>query len=424
MSGTGKMLGSIIVSIMMATSANAQTVSMTGDYTESSGRIVNIPNNQPVITCCAGGNPNVAPTNDARCHGARITIYDPAAGPFAYFTPENGVPAVGSTLMGGLGVGDTFTVPSGFFRQEPAVAGVSVGGPVVNAAVIWISSAFTAQMPGAGRTNALPAPASTNVMRAQGTGAIPGQPGRPVGPPTTIVEVMDNTGTTDTGTLTYIEGPNKFGGTMGALLDGGANLYIFTDAFNAPFPSAYTPVIGLQPVGDPAVTLMERNGVGWNVPITGGQDAGTVFGPTGAGIVPCATSLPALPVGCNQPSNIPPVAGILDVGNFLPAATSTKFVFPWTTGTVQVIVNAVRGAQGTFTETLTGMGYDTTTATPGVRNVGLVAGSYTTRTSGVGTLLGLQVIGANLQLTPEPASAVALFAGVGLLGFAARRRRN
>ncbi len=432
MFSTSRIVGSLVLSLAMTTSASAQFVSMTGEYTESNGFVVNIPNNQPLITCggtTASPNPNLTPTNDARCHGVRRTIYTPGqGGPFGdldFFTPATGVPdrlAV-KTIAGGLGTGDQFTVPTSFFGQDPVSPGISVGGPVIDNAVIWISSAFTARMPAAAR--GVGPPASTRQMRAQGTGAIPGQTGRPAGPPAVIVNVMDNADTSDTGTVTYTEGPNKFGGTMSVLLDGVANLYIKTAAFDAGFPSAYTPVLARQPVGDATVTLMERNGAGWNYPIAGGQAPGTVFGPTGTAIVPCNSALPAAPAGCNVPPNIPPPASkIIDVGNALPAATSTKYAFPWTTGTVVNIVNAVRGPQGTFTETLTGMGYDTTVATPGVRNVGLVAGSYTNRTAGTGVQLASQLVGINLRLTPEPASAVALFTGVGLLGFAAARRRR
>lgn len=422
MFSTSRIIGSFVLSLAMTmtTTASAQFVSMTGEYTESNGFVVNIPNNQPLVACGAG--PITAPDNDARCHGVRRTIYQPALGPLNFFTPQTGVPdRIANTLMGGLAVGDQFTVPTSFFGQSPATPGVSVGGPVIDNAVIWISSAFTARMPAAAR--GVDAPASTRVMRQQGTAAIPGQPGRPLGAPAVIASPMVSGLSNDTGTVTYTEGPNKFGGTMSVLLDGVAQLFIKTDAFNAPFPTAYTPVLARQPVGDPTVALNERNGAGWNYPILGGQAAGTVFGPTGTNIVPCNSVLPASPAGCNELSNNPPIAAPLDFGNFLPAATSTKFAFPWTTGTVVNVVNAVRGAQGTFTETLTGMGYDTTAATPGVRNVGLVAGSYTNRRAGTGVQLASQLVGINLRLTPEPASAVALFTGVGLLGFAARRRR-
>lgn len=423
MSNVFRLMGAVALVLVATTTAQAQFVSMTGDYTESNGFVVNIPNNQPNVVCGAGGNINVKPTNDARCHGVRRTIYQPAGGALFFATPQTGVPdrLANKTIMGGLAVGDTFTVPTHFFGQDPNPGG-SLGGPVINNAVIWISSAFTARMPAAAR-NVAP-PASTRVMRPQGVGAIPGQPGRPVGAPDTRTVVMvPKPGSNDTGEMLYKEGPNKFGGTMALLLDGVANLYIKTAAFDAFFPSAYTPVLAHQPVGDAPVTFMERNAMGWNYPVLGSQAAGFVHGPTGAGIVECDVNLPATPAGCND-VQAPLEAGILDVGNFLPVATSTKYAFPWTTGQITAVVHAVRGAQGTFTETLTGKGYDTTAATPGVRNVGLVAGSYTARLAGSGNQLASQIVGINLRLTPEPASAVALFAGVGLLGFAAARRRR
>jgi hypothetical protein len=421
-----RLIGAIALMVVGTTAAQAQFVTMGGQYTESNGFVVNIPNNQPNVICGAGGNINATPVNDARCHGVRRTIYQPAFGPLNFATPQTGVPtrATVPTIMGGLNAGDTFTVPTGFFGQTPPTFGVNdEAGPVINNAVIWISSGFTGRMPAAAR--AVNPPASTRIMRKQGNGPIAGQPLRPTGAPAVRNVVMiPPAGSSDTGSVTYTEGPNKFGGTMAVLLDGVADLYIKTAAFDAYFPTAYTPVLGVQHVGDPTVSLMERNAAGWDYGVLGGQIAGVVYGPTGTGISPCPLVLPATPPNCNQP---PPFSNysmkVLDVGNFLPAATSTKKMFPWTTGSVTMVVHAVRGASGTFTETLTGMGYDDDSVS-GVRNVGLVAGSYTARTAGTGKELASQVVGINIQFTPEPASAIALFAGVGLLGFAAARRRS
>jgi hypothetical protein len=231
-------------------------------------------------------------------------------------------------------------------------------------------------------------------------------------------------GSGDTGTVTYTEGPNKFGGTMAALLDGTSRLFIKSAGFDALFPTIYTPVLATQPVGNASVNLAERNGMGWDYVVAGGQASGAIFGLSGTGIVPCASGVvPATPAGCNQPPATVPGLGAIPLGP-LPAATSLKHVFPWTTGTITNVVHAVRGAPRTFTQTLTVMGYDTTTATPGVRNVGLVAGSYSARVSGPGSELNNQLIGMNLSFTPEPGATVALFAGIGLLSVMAARRRR
>ncbi len=99
---------------------------------------------------------------------------------------------------------------------------------------------------------------------------------------------------------------------------------------------------------------------------------------------------------------------------------STRHLFAWTTGTVSNLVNALR-PQGVFTNTITGMGYDTIgTSRFGApqRNVGLVAGSYTIRTStGTGeTNISIQTIGLDLQFAPEPQPTIGLIGVLGLLG--------
>ena len=435
-----RVFGAVALMVLGTSAVQAQTVSMSGEYHESSGRAVEIPQIGQASNCGAGGGNTAAPSapGDARCHGGRQTIYQPALGPLkGYVKPATGVQNVVTGIVpGGLAKGSTFTVPTGFFaRTAPAAISVSpVEAAVVDNAVIWIETAFTAQLPAAGRLNT--PPASTRVMRKQdplGTGAaIPGQPLRPVGTSTNVrvVNMVPPVGSNDSGTITYTEGPNKFGGTMSGLLRGEALLWIKSTGFDALFPSAYTPVLATQPVGNPPSvipTLMSRNGMGWDYLVTGGQPSGQIWGLSGTSIVLCSAGVvPVMPLGCNQPPatvpNPAPSKGI-DLGPIAPA-TSVKHVFPWTTGTVTNVVHAVRGAPQTFTETLTAMGYDTTAMTAGVRNVGLVAGSYTARIADTGNELGSQLIGINLTFTPEPGATVALFAGIGLLGLAAARRRS
>ena len=96
----------------------------------------------------------------------------------------------------------------------------------------------------------------------------------------------------------------------------------------------------------------------------------------------------------------------------------------YTTGTVAVVFS---GTVGGFPadQLLTGMGYDTVSGagTTAVRNIGMVAGSYTLRNSaGPPARSGQQIIGVDMQFTPEPTATAALIGGIGLLGFLARRR--
>ncbi|MGY8736680.1 MAG: PEP-CTERM sorting domain-containing protein, partial [bacterium] len=83
------------------------------------------------------------------------------------------------------------------------------------------------------------------------------------------------------------------------------------------------------------------------------------------------------------------------------------------------------------TLTQTGMGYDSIAATPTAmggaqRNVGLVAGSYSKRTSQGGQSLEMntQIAGVDLRFTPEPGASIALLSGLGLLGALGVRRRS
>ena len=454
------------MAVIAAGPADAQYVALDGSYGEANGQVVDIPNNQPqeFLTGCVAGQ--------ARCRGYHKVFPTQMTStiPLTFKRPINGVPRQKAlqTIEGGLAVGAAFKVPASFFGQNPgngpALPGIGAG-PVLQNAVNWISTAYYARMPAAQRGSRLnhptPPPVNpvTRVMRAQPDGPITGQTGRDLEPTNTtplgrkqIIHTLDNLNSNDSGTLTYTEGPNRFGGVMTALLDGYSDLNVRAfGAFDAYFPAAVRPVVAIQRAGDYDVTpmgnvnlsLMTRNGAGWAVPISGGQARAPIFGPVPTlGGAPCApATLPATPVGCNQP-NVLPMAqaalstmggilpnapyNLLDPGNFLAAANSVKYNFPFTTGTVTIALDVQRGNGQTYLETLTGMGYDTVTA-GGVRNVGLVAGSYTNRASGMtANNLNFQILGVDLQLTPVPevGSATALAAGVTMLGLAAARRRR
>lgn len=403
--------------IVGSSAAQAQYVSMSGGYSEFNGRTVVIPANPPTVICGAGGNLNSPPAfpGDSRCKGSRQKgkiVGDP----FSYVKPSFGVGVVGGQrdIQGSLVAGAPFTVPPLAFSQMLP----PTGAPNLNDSVIYLTTTFQAVSPAAARI-VNPSPL-TRMMGPQGAVPIVGQTGRPAPNGLGVIVIPMIPFGADFGRINYKEGPNKFGGTMTGLLDGTGKLIIQSAGFNAFFQQ---PVLGTQPVGDPIVQLNERNGMGWNYPITGMQFAGNVRGPAGALIVPCGTTLPAQPANCNKPSAADLAAPILNAGGFLPAANSTKWLFPWTTGTVVNTLTGMRQGQTVIT-TLTMMGYDTTAMTAGVRNVGLVAGSYTHRTAGTGLQLGSQVVGMELKFTPEPSAAIALFAGVGLLGMATQARRR
>ena len=224
--------------------------------------------------------------------------------------------------------------------------------------------------------------------------------------------------------MTYTAGPNQFGGTMTALLDGEGRLYIVSPVLTTSSLGSLRPFAATNPIGNPTPGFEIKNGAGWDYTVTGNQLPGRIKAQQDLGPV-CDVTPPPSPVGCNEVNDF-------DLNGFtiaaFGAATSTKHVFAWTTGTVTVHVTAVR-PPNTFINTLTGMGYDTIGLTAQgnnpQRNVGMVAGSYTVRTSGVPeTNINSQLIGINLRLAPEPQSTLALLGGLGLLGGLAFMRRR
>src|SRR5690606_24279225 len=108
--------------LSMSTSVQAQTVGMYGEYHESNGIIVNIPQNPPIVTC---PDPNL-PGNplDARCHH-RVQKFFGNPQQDAYFHPQVGnhgaqnIPTHPDDAdSDGLDVGDPFIIPPSAYRQE------------------------------------------------------------------------------------------------------------------------------------------------------------------------------------------------------------------------------------------------------------------------------------------------------------------
>jgi hypothetical protein len=445
--------------VMGATAAQAQFVGMAGEYTESNGIIVQIPQNPPIIPCTPaspqGVNDDSNPLlNDSRCMGSEQHFFGTTANPPVHQKPSFGnngaqiIPTQGAgpgpqNNPAGLNPGDPFLIPPLAFQQR---LGKQVG-IVLNNVTIQLDTTFTAAMPGTARTKGPTtgtrrfSAMNWSVANLQNNGStVGGGAGRLAA--TTVHTAATNM--LETIAVTYNPGPNEFGGVMTILLDGAGRLYLGGPPIDGLFPTALRPVIGSNPVGDMVPGFNIRNAAGWDYTVTGSQMAGRfkAYGP-GVGVpatiasmvvsVACGPLPPPTPAGCNEVNGFD-TFGVTVAP--LPGATSTKHMFAWTTGSVTIQRTAIRqGGALVITDTNTGMGYDTTTMHPATvlegtgtvtnRNVGMIAGSYTFRTDGLGvTQINQQMAGVNLKFTPEPGATVALISGLGLLGGLAARRRS
>jgi hypothetical protein len=341
---------------LAAAASQAQTVGMYGEYHESNGIIVNLPQNPPIVPCvppplttAPPPHPTIAgamtfqhldlrPTgvHDARCHDREQHVNFTTMQPGVFNKPRIGNRGA-RIVQGGMNVGDPFTIPPFAFQQN---LGLQVGIVLQNL-VRQLDTQFIAAMPGIDRigpnpgplpagsytikpaSELIPAPALTRRFSAGnwsavGNGQNNGRPGgafaaRQAADTTHLDTVMGPGAGHERIELRYRSGPNAFGGTMAMLLDGGGRLLVCCP-ISGMMPASLKPTAATQPLGDNAPGFRIRNAGGWDLTAPGIQNAGKVkaffagFNPANAftpmgdpRIAPaCTHPTQPLPAGCNE----------------------------------------------------------------------------------------------------------------------------
>lgn len=367
--------------VMGVSIAQAQNVGMAGEYSESNGVIIQIPQNPPNIDCAADDTEWNA-QNQAACPRIRQALAGSQIGPIRYIKPHHGVygarlgtatpgelptPTQNGGLTAGLNPGDPFRMPPLLMQQRLGLQ----AQPVLNAdAVRQLDTTFTAAAPGVARDDPAydssfkaPAP-NTRVFYQQAwqdwdNGETPSASNY-------TTRALANTAFTlirgqETVVVNYTNSnPNQFGGTMTVLLDGSGRLYLKSAELSSLFqiPPGAGPLVATNPVGDQVAGFRVRNGAGWNYTAAGAQVTGyaKIYGlyatsvtiPTPSGttmalinpvadavVAPdCALTPPPTPAGCNEinfwrtalslttPSGMVPITGFNQTPSGVVPATS------------------------------------------------------------------------------------------------------
>lgn len=423
--------------LLLAPATQAQDVALSGEYSDVSGVIVHLPQNPGTEYTCSNAQ-------DARCINRNQGFFGQPQ-PAQRTRAATGVTAGPRILpslaaaTNGLAVGDAFRVPPLMMTQNAALTQTR-SRPVLNNAVAEIDTNVAFGLPNTARSR-FPDTAQTRVLALRNfSPANPLAAGQHNGVPITSPGYRFRQGVNTTVSQTAASGAEflrlrysgglGFSGTMEALLAGEVSFYVTGPAADNALPSSLHPGVIRARAGDvgPSPALRVQHGAGWDYEVQVTQPTGTFKAfpsvPSVVG-VPCAATPPPSPAGCNDVDAAAFDSFGIDIGP-VSAATSTRHLFAWTTGTVSIVRTAIRNGI-TSTQTVTAMGYDTTSPTSmggTIRRVGLVAGSFTERNpTARPTELGPSIVGVNFELVPEPGSTVALIGGLGLLAGLAHRRR-
>ncbi|MEZ4292087.1 MAG: hypothetical protein R3E53_16740 [Myxococcota bacterium] len=225
------------------------------------------------------------------------------------------------------------------------------------------------------------------------------------------------------GIVSYTGGPNRFGGTMMMLLDGGGTVAVKVGAPLPPDPGAPAPFSGtedkvcFQPIGQAGAAGLrnQETGAGYAFQTSAFLQGGPCFRGYRLGSTMITNLGPQLPPDI-QTFPTPGLGTVMVDLNQIPPDQNLNLGFPFTTGTVEVFETA--GPTDHFTV----MGSLNTSMGEG--NITLVAGGLSHRV--FANTDGAQLNVVHMAFTPEPGATLMLggaLVAIGGLFYGARRRK-
>ena len=438
----------------------ARTLTMSGEWFQNRGQLIDIPINGGVVFCGGGGVGE--PIGIGGCLGAKFGVVN-ATGMvqgLAMFKQANGgIPAPGGNISVNGGAPASFTVPPGAFGQN---LGAQVVALPINATVQQLST----QMP----FNGPPTSNQTSLMVAGNDGLTamnwqakfqanafsqdPGQvaAGR-IQKSFTWCPGVGGAACSNAGLATGTGGPNYnglvryknpggngFGGTMAMMSQSGGyvSLALTKQAFGIPTtaPTGMSRAMAHQAFGSIGGTISRPAwpGLGYNAVRVQNFPGAPIYQNFGINTACVPNVLPPSPANCSQiVSQGPPLSLMIGPSTTIPLGIppdqNINFGFPWTTGTVTAQHTGVTAMGGADTETLSAMGYDNRTPA-GAGRIVMVAGAVSHRFSAASSnprnFSGLDVVRLDFSTQVPTMSAPAIGAVVTLMllagGYMARRR--
>ena len=463
-------LGAILAVGLLASSATARTLNMSGEWFMNRGQLIDIPINGGAVFCGFAGAGE--PIGIGGCLGAKYSVVNATGmhqGAVMFKQALGGIPGAGAVNVTG-GAPATFTVGASAFGQN---LGKQVVALPINVTVQQLSTMLVLNGPpnataatAGGMSENVPAANIPAKMVPDAWNNDPGQVARVAktfgwcpgagGPGCAAANAA---GAPYNGLVKYSNsGGNGFGGTMAMMSTGHGYVSLALDKALFGFPTGLSKALAHQQFGGAPTSMGGLNpyrpqwpGQGYAVSGTNPFPAAPVYNSLMINTPCVANVLPPSPVGCSQitaqgpqivltiPTGCPPGSpgapctpgatggptGTIMFPLSLPADNNRNWGFPWTTGTVTVQHTGVTGMGGADTETLSAMGYDNRTPAGNGRIV-MVSGGISHRSGSARNFSALDIVRLDFQSQVPALSPLSIGAVVTLMllagGYMARRR--